>query len=102
MTHQESRNPLEHRRLLKLAREYRQKGYQVTLHPSPEELPPPLADCSLDLVAVSDTRVVAAEVRSRETLTLNGTEDLRRISESVQQLPGWEFELIVTNSRKKF
>jgi hypothetical protein len=101
MTRRESRNPLEHQRLLRLAREYRQQGYQVTLHPAPEQLPPSLANCSLDLLAVSDTKVVAAEVRTKENLTLNGAEDLRRISESVQRLPGWEFELVITNARRK-
>lgn len=100
MTRRESRNPLEHQRLLRLAREYRQKGYSVTLHPSPEQLPPSLSNCSLDLLAVSDTKVVAA-VRTKENLTLNGSEDLRRISESVEKLPGWEFELVITNARKK-
>lgn len=101
MTRRESRNPLEHQRLLRLAREYRQKGYHVTLHPSPEQLPPSLSNCSLDLLAVSETKVVAAEVRTKENLTLNGSEDLRRISESVQSIPGWEFELVITNARKK-
>lgn len=101
MTRRESQSPLEYQRLLRLAREYRRKGYQVTLHPSPEQLPPSLAHCSLDLLAVSDSKVIAAEVRTRENLTLNGSEDLRRISESVQKLPGWEFELVVTNARHK-
>ncbi|NJN58114.1 MAG: hypothetical protein HC879_11780, partial [Leptolyngbyaceae cyanobacterium SL_5_9] len=39
MSHQTRENSLERRRLLKLAREYRQKGYDVILHPSPEDLP---------------------------------------------------------------
>lgn len=43
----------------------------------------------------------AAEVRTKENLTLNDSEDLCQISESVQNLPGWEFELVVTNTRKK-
>lgn len=94
-------NPIEHRRLLRLASEYRQKGYRVMIYPSPEVLPSTLANCSLDLVAENGARVVAIEVRTRENLVLNGSEDLRRISESVQKLPGWEFELVVTNSRKK-
>ncbi|MBF2074261.1 MAG: hypothetical protein IGS50_10950 [Synechococcales cyanobacterium C42_A2020_086] len=92
---------LEHRRLLKLAREYRSQGYDVTLHPTPDELPTPLADCSVDLVASSEEKTIAAEVRTKENLKLNGTEDIRRIAESVQQVPGWEFELVITNSRKK-
>jgi hypothetical protein len=101
MSYQDNQNPLEHRRLLKLAREYRQQGYSVTINPSPEKLPTVLSDCSLDLIAVNDKKVVAAKVRTRQNLNCSGAEDLRRISKSVQQLPGWEFELVVTNSRKK-
>jgi Holliday junction resolvase len=101
MSYQENQNRLEHRRLLKLAREYREKGYCVTIYPSSDKLPPVLADCSLDLIAVNGSNVVAAEVRSRENLNLNGSQDLCRISQSVQQLPGWEFELVITNARKK-
>ncbi|PSB10361.1 hypothetical protein C7B61_14795 [filamentous cyanobacterium CCP1] len=101
MTHQENRSPLEHRRLLRLAKEYQEKGFEVILDPSPDDLPPDLAGCSLDLVAVSTDKTIAAEVRSRETLALNGSEDLRHISEKVQMLPGWEFELVITNPRKK-
>jgi REase_AHJR-like len=101
MNYQVDSNRLEHKRLLKLAREYRQKGYAVTIYPPAENLPPNLANCSLDLIAINGTNVVAAKVRTRETLSLNGSEDLGRISKSVRQLPGWEFELVVTNSRRK-
>ncbi len=101
MSYQEDKNRLEHKRLLKLAREYRQKGYSVSIYPHGEKLPPSLANCSLDLIAVNGSKVVAAQVRTRETLSLKGSQDLRRVSESVQRLPGWEFELVVTNSRKK-
>lgn len=94
-------NPLEHQRLLKLAREYRRDGYQVTLYPTPNELPSALASCSLDLVATKDRQAIAAKVCTRKTLTHNGSEDLRYISESICNLPGWEFELVVTNARKK-
>ncbi len=98
---EQHQNHLKHRRLLKLAREYRQKGYSVTIYPAPEKLPATLAGCAIDLVAVNDTKVVAATVRTRETLSLNASEDIRRISQSVQQLPGWELELVITNSRRK-
>ncbi|MEB3218694.1 MAG: hypothetical protein VKN72_21005 [Nostocales cyanobacterium 94392] len=101
MSYQNNQNPLEYRRLLKLAKEYREQGYSVTINPSPEKLPKVLADCSLDLIAVNDQKVVAAKVRTRQNLSCNGSEDLRKISRSVQQLPGWEFELVVTNSRSK-
>jgi hypothetical protein len=101
LNHQESQHPLEHRRLLTLAREYRQKGYQVTLHPSPEELPPPLANHSIDLIAMNGTRGIAVRVRTRERLIADGCDELQHISEIVQQLPAWEFELVMTNPRPK-
>jgi hypothetical protein len=101
MSYQETQNRLEHQRLLKLAREYRQQGYSVSIYPPANELPPALADCSLDLIAMNGSKVVVANVRSRETLSLNGSQNLHRIIKSVRELPDWEFELVVTNSRKK-
>ncbi|MBF2067937.1 MAG: hypothetical protein IGS39_26500 [Calothrix sp. C42_A2020_038] len=96
-----NQNRLEHKRLLKLAREYREQGYSVCIYPSSDRLPPTLADCSLDLIAENGSKVVAANVRSRESLSLNGSLSLLRISETVKEIPGWEFELVVTNTRKK-
>ncbi|MBW4659317.1 MAG: hypothetical protein KME15_11630 [Drouetiella hepatica Uher 2000/2452] len=101
MRHLADLNPLEHQRLLRIAREYRQQGYAVTLYPSSEELPAALANCALDLIATSAAKTVVVEVRTRENLTLNGAEDLRTLTKQVQQVPGWEFELVVTNPRKQ-
>jgi Holliday junction resolvase len=101
MSHQTRESSLERRRLLKLAREYRQKGYDVILNPTPEDLPSTLAKCPFDLIAAKEEKVIAAEVRSRENLTLNGFSDLRRMTDLIEQVPGWEFELVVTNPRKK-
>ncbi len=100
MTYSKHLNQLEHQRLLRLAREYRQKGYQVKLHPASTDLPPVLAGCPFDLIAEGEGKKIAVEVRSRDTLTLNGSEDLRRMTDLIDQLPGWEFELVVTNHRK--
>lgn len=94
-------NNLEHKRVLKLAREYREQGYSVCIYPSADKLPSKLADCSLDLIAKNGEKVVAANVRSRESLSLNGSLSLLKISECVKEIPGWEFELVVTNARKK-
>jgi Holliday junction resolvase len=94
-------NPLEHKRVLKLAREYREQGYSVCIYPSSDKLPPKLADCVLDLIAQNGSTVVAANVRSRENLSLNGSLSLQKISQIVKEIPGWEFELVVTNARKK-
>ena len=91
---------LEHRRVLTLAREYRSEGYDVTVYPDAKELPEPLSKCPVDLVARGEDSVIAVEVRTRESLTLKGLEDLRRIAETVKHIPGWVFELVVTNPRK--
>lgn len=100
MSYRQHQSSLEHRRVLSLAREYRSEGYDVTVYPEAEDLPEVLSKCPLDLVARGQDNVIAVEVRTRESLTLNGFEDLRRMTEKVEQLPGWIFELVVTNPRK--
>lgn len=92
--------PLEHRKLLQVAREYRQKGYSVVVRPSPDQLPPALAACPIDLIAEGEGRKIAVEVRNRANLTLNGSDDLRQMTHLIEQQPGWEFELVVTNPRR--
>jgi len=101
MSYAKQQSQLEHKRLLRLAREYRQKGYTVKMRPSAEDLPEPLAKCPFDLIAAGDGKTIAVEVRTRENLTLNGSEDLRRMTDLVDQQPDWEFELVVTNPRKR-
>ncbi|HEY9889454.1 MAG TPA: hypothetical protein V6D02_13705 [Candidatus Obscuribacterales bacterium] len=91
--------PLEHRRLLRLAREYDRAGYEVVLYPQDEMLPAVLQGCSLGLIAKADHETVVADVRSRPNLTLNGSADLRRLVAKVDSLPGWRFNLVVTNPR---
>ena len=100
MSYRNHQSSLEHRRVLTLAREYRNEGYEVTVYPEATELPETLSKCSLDLIARGQNSVIAVEVRTRESLTLNGFKDLRRIAEKIKEIPGWIFELVVTNPRK--
>ena len=100
MSYRQHQSPLVHRRTLSLAREYRSEGYDVTVYPKSGDLPEALAKCPLALIARNEERVVAIEVRTRESLTLNGRNDLRRIAETIKQIPDWIFELVVTNPRK--
>lgn len=94
------KTPLEHRRLLRLAREYDRAGYEVLLYPDDASLPAPLQGCLLGLVAKGPDETIVADVRSRPNLTLNGAADLRRLAEKVNALPGWQFNLVVTNPRQ--
>ncbi len=100
MNHRNHPSSLEHRRVLSLAREYRHEGYDVTVYPQATELPAALSKCPLDLIARGADQVIAVEVRTRESLTLNGLEDLRRMTEKIKEIPGWIFELVVTNPRQ--
>ncbi|MEO1094359.1 MAG: hypothetical protein AAFX01_05615 [Cyanobacteria bacterium J06638_28] len=100
MRYHNHQSALEHRRVLRLAREYRREGYEVTVYPEAAELPEALAKCPLDLIARDQERVIAVEVRTRESLTLNGMQDLRRMTDTIKQIPGWVFELVVTNPRQ--
>lgn len=90
---------VEHQKVLGIAREYRQQGCEVQLYPAQTDLPEALAGCNLSLVAKCDGKMLAVAVRTKETLTQTGEKDLRRISDRIQSLPDWEFELVVTGSR---
>lgn len=92
--------PLEHRRLLRLAREYDRAGYDVQLYPPDEALPESLQGCAIALVAKGEHETLVADVRSRPNLTLNGAADLRKLVEKVELIPGWRFNLVVTNPRQ--
>ena len=92
--------PLEHRRLLRLAREYDRAGYDVLLYPQTDDLPDVLQGCSIALLAKGEHETIVADVRSRPNLTLNGSADLRRLVEKVESIPGWQFNLVVTNPRQ--
>ncbi|MGF1457431.1 MAG: hypothetical protein ACFBSG_00235 [Leptolyngbyaceae cyanobacterium] len=91
--------PLEHRRLLRLAREYDRAGYDVVVYPEDDSLPTSLQGCSIGLIAHGEDETIVADVRSRPNLTLNGAADLRRLAEKINEIPGWEFNLVVTNPR---
>lgn len=91
--------PLEHRRLLRLAREYDRAGYEVLLYPDNESLPASLHGCAIGLLAKGQDETIVADVRSRPNLTLNGSADLRRLAEKVNAIPGWQFNLVVSNPR---
>lgn len=89
---------LERERLLQLAEEYRNKGYEVSFHPNPEDLPDFLRNYRLDMIVRRGGETVIIEVKSRHSLTSSSREYLQSLAQSVEQHPGWRFELVVTNS----
>jgi REase_AHJR-like len=82
----------EERRIQELAREYRDRGYQVTVEPGPGHLPEPLSRFRPDLVARKADDLVVVEVKSREGLPDQQVQDLAK---AVREQPGWRFELVL-------
>ncbi|PIG93866.1 hypothetical protein [Gloeocapsopsis sp. IPPAS B-1203] len=88
---------LERERLLKIAQEYREKGYQVLFQPQLEELPDFLRGYQPDMVAQRGEEKVVVEVKSRFSLNASSAQSLRYLAQEIEKHPGWRFELVMTN-----
>lgn len=80
-------------RSVAIAREYRQKGYKVSVEPSPSELPDFLKNYSPDIVASSKDEIVVIEVKSRTSLS--SEHEVQELARLVDAEPGWRFELVL-------
>lgn len=89
----------EHQRLLEVAREYRQRGYDVVIEPGPDQLPDFLASFRIDMLARSTEESVVVEVRTQESLTQ--APELDTIAQAIHNKPSWRFELVVTNPKDR-
>ncbi|MDX2272201.1 MAG: hypothetical protein NW237_09685 [Cyanobacteriota bacterium] len=88
---------LERERLLQLAEKYRNKGYEISFHPKPEDLPDFLQDYHPDMIVRQGNEAVIIEVKSRHSLNSSTGQYLQNLAQSVEQHPGWRFELVMTN-----
>lgn len=84
----------------KVASDYRAKGYDVTVQPSSEQLPAPLAAYRPDIVARKGDESVVVEVKSRHAL--RQSPQAQQLATAVRQLPGWRFELVVARPEIAF
>jgi uncharacterized protein YutE (UPF0331/DUF86 family) len=82
-------------RLLKLAEQYRDKGYKVSFQPDPDDLPDFLKTYRPDMIVRRGDEAVIVEVKSRSSL--NSSQYLRDLAQVVEQHPGWRFELVMMN-----
>jgi hypothetical protein len=97
MTLQRTAN--EHQRLREVAREYRNRGYEVLVEPRPDQLPTFLASFRVDILARSAEENVIVEVRTQESLA--NAPELDLIAQALHNKPSWRFELVVTNPRDR-
>jgi uncharacterized protein YutE (UPF0331/DUF86 family) len=88
---------IERERLLKLAEEYRQRGYEVSFHPNVEDLPDFLKSYRPDLIVRLGKESVVIVVKSRSSLNSSSTQYLRNLAQAVAENAGWRFELVMTN-----
>jgi len=89
----------EQQRLREIAREYRQRGYDVIVEPSADQLPGFLAPFRIDMLARSDEETVIVEVRTQESLS--DAPELDVVAQALQNQPSWRFELVVTNPKDR-
>ncbi|MBE9146087.1 hypothetical protein [Planktothrix mougeotii] len=87
----------EREQLLKLAENYRQKGYEIFLHPNVEELPDFLKSYRPDLIVRRGEEAVVIEVKSRASLNSYSDQYLQNLAQAVEKNPGWRFEFVMIN-----
>jgi hypothetical protein len=86
-------------RVYKVAEEYKQRGYKVIIEPSPKQLPEFLTTFRPDLIAESSNESVIIELKSSSKAR---PEDYwSKLANTIQQHPGWRFELIVNDTEKR-
>lgn len=87
----------EREQLLKLAENYRQKGYEIFLHPNLEDLPDFLKSYRPDLIVRRGEESVVIEVKSRASLNSYSDQYLQNLAQAVEKHPGWRFEFVMIN-----
>lgn len=80
--------------LVKLAEDYRSKGYEIKFQPNSDVLPEFLQAYKPDMLALGGGESVVVEVKARP-LIKRDSEYLKSLSQSVEAHPGWRFELVI-------
>jgi uncharacterized protein YutE (UPF0331/DUF86 family) len=85
---------MEQEKIAAIADEYRGKGYAVRVQPLADDLPPFLKEFEPDVVAISPTESVVAQVRSASRFD---AEENYKLAETIERTPGWRFEVFFVN-----
>lgn len=85
----------EQKRVRKIAENYRQRGYRVTIEPFPTQLPDFLQSFRPDVLAEGPDESVVIEIRSPKKA--HQADEWTRLADAVRQHPGWRLELVLDN-----
>lgn len=88
---------LEHEAISRVAREYSQRGYNVSVQPGAAELPIALRQFQIDMIARSDAETVVIEVTSSNNLKKKP--ELSELASHVERLPKYRFELVTISTK---
>jgi len=79
-------------RLEQIAQRYRDQGYQVTLNPGPDDLPPFAKDFKVEILAARPDGNVLTSVKGSAT-EFETDPDLSRYAEAIEEQPGWRYDV---------
>jgi hypothetical protein len=80
--------------LKRIAEGYKGGGYEVTIHPKPNQLPPFAKDFQVDIVAKrGDGGVLMSVKRNRQEMQAD--KDMPRYAEVIGAQPGWRFDFAI-------
>ena len=91
----------ENERAKELAREYKRKGFKVTIEPSINQLPNFMRNLNYipDLIVTSNKENFVIEVKSSRTI---GTaKEFSHMADYIKNQKGWDFILVMTNPKDK-
>lgn len=86
----------ERRRLASVAFDYEQRGYEVKVNPSADEMPEFLAGFAPDLLAIGKEESVVVEVKTRSEV--ENASAIAEIESTLRNRPGWRFESVIDGS----
>jgi hypothetical protein len=80
--------------LEQLAKQYREEGYRVVLHPQGDQLPPFAQDFGADLVATRGEERVLVQVK-HDRAALEADPEVPVRAEITNAQPGWQYDLVI-------
>lgn len=82
-----------------IAKEYKDKGFRVIISPKLNELPSALRNLGFEPDIIAQSKEINLVIEIKSASTMRNSSHLARIANEVNNIDGWEFELVYTNPR---